>query len=245
MAYGQGWDASAPDGAITPAADIDAEIQDTKVAVGERLVEFVPEWADDLKQPKKISIVSGAHADRPATPDFQGEMWFSIDTQILYIADATPEWKSTGGIAVEDGDPEAPPSTTLYIYAKLAGLGTIPATNSWTLLGGWEDVLQYGTFYIPITFPFRFYLNTAGTYKIDSAFVIDPNGSATHVDYGVNGADPTGTARGIVDGAAGTPSFNKIQTFSAGDYIEFYAKCAGGGSASVYTNSHIAIHRLP
>ena len=104
MAYSKGWDASEPDGAITPAADIDVEIQDTKVAVGERLVEVIPLWADDLEQPKKLSIIVDVIANRAATPDFAGEMFFATDTQVLYVADATPEWKSTGGIVVEEGE---------------------------------------------------------------------------------------------------------------------------------------------
>ena len=245
MAYSKGWDASAPDGAITPAADIDTEIQDTKVAVGERLVQVIPEWADDLKDPKKLSIVADVIANRAATPDFPGEMFFATDTQVLYIADTTPEWKSTGGI-VEEGDPESPPSTSLFVAANLASQATIASTGAWIKLQGWTIPNQSGSFYDGGS-PSRFTISTTGSYKVSGSFNILPSNSPTTVAAGTNGFNPvSGIAAGPVAGvvnAAG--SFSTIMTFVTAGYIEFWAKNTGAASSFIYTTSNITIHRLP
>jgi hypothetical protein len=244
MAYSKGWDASTPDGAITPAADIDVEIQDTKVAVGERLAEFVPEWADDLAQPKKISIQSGDHSARPATPDFQGELWFSIDTQTLYIGNAALEWVSTGGV-VEEGDTETP-STSLFVAGYLAAQASIPPTGAWVKLQGWIIPNQSGSFYDAGS-PSRFSVSTTGSYKVSGSFNILPSNSPTTVMAGTNGfTPPTGIAAGPVGGVDNAAcSFSTIMTFSTGGYIEFWAKNTGLSNSFVYTTSNITIHRLP
>lgn len=243
MAYGVGWDPSSPDGAITPAADIDVEIQNVKTAIGERLVEFVPEWADDLKQPKKIAIVYGALSARPAAPDFPGEMYFATDTQTLFIADATPAWLSTGGI-VEEG--EDVPSTTFFVAGHLAALKTIPATDTWTKLSGYVITNQSGSFY-DSGFPSRFTVTTPGSYLLIGSFGILPSNSPTTVSYGTNGSNPIASLQtpyvgGVSIAAA---SFSAILTFPVAGYIEFFAKCSGGSDAYIQTTSGITIHRLP
>lgn len=243
MAYAQGWDASAPDGAITPAADIDVEIQNLKVALGERLAEVIPEWADDLEEPKKLSIIVDVIANRAATPDFAGEMFFATDTQVLYVADATPEWKSTGGIVVEEGEEQ--PSATFYTCAYLATLNTIVNNDTWVKVGGWVEIDQYGSFYNGFN-PLRFTPPAAGTYMISCGFVVAPSNSSVSMDVTKNGATPSGSAYVIQGGnTQGTIPLVRIMTIAAGDYINFWAKSVLGSSAYLYTPSTVTIQRLP
>ena len=55
MAYTVPWDEASPDGAITPAADIDVELQNLKTSVAERLEDVIPDWRDDLVDPKVLA----------------------------------------------------------------------------------------------------------------------------------------------------------------------------------------------
>lgn len=64
MVYVQSWDNAAPDGATTPAADIDAEIRNLKVAISERMDDLVGDtnWANDGVEPKTlINAIAGWH----------------------------------------------------------------------------------------------------------------------------------------------------------------------------------------
>ena len=244
MAYIITWDASSPDGAITPAADIDQEIQDLKASLGERLVQVIPEWADDLADPKKIAIVVDVIANRPATPDFQGEMFFATDTQTLYIADATPEWKSTGGIAVEEGD-DTVISQTFFCHAHLAATATVPNTDVWQKLGGWIVDNEYGSFYNGIL-PFQFKAPATGQYKI-SANVVAAQGPLS-ISIGRQGSAPVMDARGLTNtpGSQSMSNLNMILNIVADAYIEFYVKNSGTATSFVYhPYSHMTIHRLP
>lgn len=58
MAYSIPWDEASPDGAITPAADLDVEIQDVKTSLRERLEQVIPDFGDDLVDPKVIPLTA-------------------------------------------------------------------------------------------------------------------------------------------------------------------------------------------
>ncbi len=53
MAYSVAWDESDPAGSV-PANTIDTEIQETKIAIRERIEQVIPDWSDDLVDPKTI-----------------------------------------------------------------------------------------------------------------------------------------------------------------------------------------------
>ncbi len=56
MAYSETWDNAAPDGTITPAADLDVELQNLKSAISERMDDLVGpgNWANDVVEPKTL-----------------------------------------------------------------------------------------------------------------------------------------------------------------------------------------------
>lgn len=250
MVYSIGWDASSPDGAITPAADIDEEIQNLKTSLGERLVEVIPEWADDGEEPKKLAIVVGTLAARPAAPDFAGERYFAEDTQTLYIGNTALEWVSTGGIVVEEGDPEAV-SQSFSAFLTLSSSYNLPSDTSWHKLAGYTDEGHRGSFYSG-TQPSRITVPTAGDYKFSCVFCL-ASGSDVSMDvgYGILGApNPVITAfahkAGEVEG--GYPLEFIVHSFAVGNYVEFWVKQATGtSSAWVYSSgyTHITVHRLP
>lgn len=245
MAYAQGWDPSAPDGAITPAADIDVEIQNTKVAIGERLVEFVPEWADDLKQPKKIAIVYGEISARPATPDFPGELYFATDTGILYIANGTPEWVSVQANIVEEGDDTAT-TLTYYIAANKVGDQSI-AAGAWTPLSGWAVALQNATIYTSGQ-PTRFTAPAAGVYDLFASIVTEGSGHG-QLAFRVNGGPSFVAAQTTYAQNSGNDLCHVIgglYNLSVGDYVEVcYYTTNVFGEKILSTYSHVKIVRLP
>ncbi len=67
MAYTIPWDESDPDGSITAASDIDAEFQQLKTALRERLEQVIPDFGDDMVDPKVIPagsiLLSHIHAE--------------------------------------------------------------------------------------------------------------------------------------------------------------------------------------
>lgn len=251
MAYAKGWDASTPDGAITPAADIDVEIQDTKVAVGERLAEFVPEWADDLAQPKKLAIVYGDLASRPSTPDFAGELYFATDTGTLFVADGTPAWVSVTTI-VEEGDDEVV-STSFSMSAMLASSYQIPVDTNWHKLSGWTVVGSRGTFYSGGQ-PTRFVAPASGDYKVSVVFYCGLSaGNVVKGAYGINGGTPSAdeTARIISPDSmgVGVPLEFIVYSMATGSYVELYVQNELGSAAApwIYAGgwTHVSMHRLP
>ena len=244
MAYGQGWDPSAPDGAITPAADIDVEFQNLKTALGERLVQVMPEWADDLADPKKLSIVVGTLAARPGAPDFAGEMYFATDNSTLYIADTTPAWVSTGGVAPpEDGTD--PASATHFFWAPKAGDQVIPASSGWTALSAWAAGLAYGSWYTGGA-PTRFTAPVGGTYDICANICFES--STVLGAIRINGSGFSAQAKGESSGGlVSSMSLAGIWTLSAGDYIEIVVDNLSfiGSSNVLGTYTHVKIVRLP
>lgn len=54
MAYNVAWDESLPDGDITAADDLDTELQNLKTSLRERLEQVIPDFGDDLVDPKVL-----------------------------------------------------------------------------------------------------------------------------------------------------------------------------------------------
>lgn len=221
MAYAQGWDASSPDGALTPAADIDVEFQNLKVAIGERLAEVIPEWADDLEEPKKLAIVYGDLASRPAAPDFPGELYFAIDNATLYIGDATPAWVGIGGLTVpEEGEDTG--SATYFVAANKGGDQIIGPLSGWIPLSLYVVATSYGVWYSGGS-PTRFTAPVGGTYEITASLSV--KGIAVfNMGFRVNGSLMGGSLAQIqsVGGTtASHASIHGVYTLAAGDYVEF------------------------
>lgn len=55
MAYGQSWDETTPVGA-SDAGDLDTDIQNTKVAIRERLEDVIDDFANDAVDPKQLNL---------------------------------------------------------------------------------------------------------------------------------------------------------------------------------------------
>lgn len=57
MAYGVNWDEATPVGATTSASDIDAEFQNLKISIRERMDDLIGtgNWANDSEQPKTLT----------------------------------------------------------------------------------------------------------------------------------------------------------------------------------------------
>ena len=244
MPYSQTWDASAPDGAITPAADIDAEFQNLKVALGERLAQIMPEWADDLEDPKKIAIVIGTAAARPATPDFAGEMYFASDIATLYVADSTPAWVATGGLP-DEGDDETT-SSAFNVTAILSANQSIPQAVD-TALSGWTIPGSRGQFYSGAQ-PTRFTIPAKGDYFL-TAHVYVQSGATWTLKFASNGNLPyTGQSQEYTLDHASTISLSRVLiNLSVGDYIEVIVNQVSAVPQDVYGSAYtvFVMHRLP
>lgn len=89
MAYTRAWNEATPAGTL-PADQIDTAIQDDKIAVRERLEQVIPDFGNDLIDPKVLAAGSarisvGTEAARPANPTLDGEVYFATDTETLSI----------------------------------------------------------------------------------------------------------------------------------------------------------------
>lgn len=75
MPYSIPWDETEPVGAVTPAADIDEELQELKVSIRERMNDIVGagNWEDDLVDPKVVTlthfVVSSTGISTSAAPN--------------------------------------------------------------------------------------------------------------------------------------------------------------------------------
>ena len=104
MAYVIPWDEASPDGAITPAAYIDVELQDLKTSVAERLEDVIPGWRDDLVDPKVLAPYVIDNSSVWATYDFSGAQSIRSDgvpviiplNQILDVG-GDGVWGNVGG----------------------------------------------------------------------------------------------------------------------------------------------------
>lgn len=238
MAYTISWDEGVPVGATTPAADIDTELQKIKTGLRERLEQVIPDFDDDLADPKKLAIVIGDAASRPASPDYAGEMYFAYDTGILYIGDPVPAWVSVGQI-VEPGD-EAE-STTLSWCGRLTGDNNF-AGGAWHALAGWTTVSDFGGFYSGAQ-PTRITFPASGRYVVHINAVVDSGNIDLGIDLNGSGSPFTGLSRSIVNGV--TTSLSRVMLFNAGDYIEFVVQADIFGTiikGSPYTTAYV--HRL-
>jgi len=150
MAYVIPWDEASPDGAITPAADIDVELQDLKTSVAERLEQVIPGWRDDLVDPKVIPSAAIDNSSAFAwsiffasgtvlVPSTGAQLQLSL-TQGLNVPGENP-WSTSGGNAVlpDDGSYVVIGNPTLKCYApgaiglvgtKLLGLPSGPAQHN-------------------------------------------------------------------------------------------------------------------
>lgn len=246
MAYTQGWDASAPDGATTPAADIDVEIQNLKTALGERLVQVIPEWADDLEDPKKIAIVYGLIADRPGTPDFPGELYFATDTGVLYIADGTPEWKAAGTGITPPEEGEDTGSATYFVAANKLGTQACGGGGT-TVISGWIVATGYGSWYSGGS-PTRFTCPAGGTYELFASVAVE-NVNICRLQFRVNGSSLVAAATRFQPHST-NPTSASIQgawTLAAGDYVELLltTEVSLPSVNLLGTYSHIKITRHP
>lgn len=107
MPYTVPWDESSPDGAITPAADIDVELQDLKTSLRERLEQVIPDFGNDLVDPKVIpsTVIDNSTA-------FCWAVYFaSVSNQII-------------------------PNTGVATQVPLALGISVPGANPWTVDGG-------------------------------------------------------------------------------------------------------------
>jgi len=245
MAYGQGWDASTPDGAITPAADIDEEIQNLKVALGERLVQVMPEWADDLKDPKKLSIVYGDLASRPAAPDFAGEMYFAEDNATLYIGNAALEWVAIGG-TIEAPPPGTDPISQTYYVAANKGANQAIGGSSTTALSGWVVASSFGTWYSGGQ-PTRLTCPAGGSYELYASVAVE-NVNLCRLQFKVNGTSGVAAAtRFQPHGGPANASIQGAFQLVAGDYVELFMTTEVSiPSINVLgTYSHVKITRHP
>jgi len=176
MAYTVSWDEGVPVGATTPASDIDIEIQKVKTSLRERLEQVLPDFDTDGVDPKKLSIIIGTTATRPATPDYPGEMFFATETGVLYIGDSTPVWIAVGAVI---GDPDTPEvSIASACTLTLASNYTVP--NAWGLIPTWQKVYDNGNMFNAgnperVTFP------STGVYMISTSLVIDPTAGTRNV----------------------------------------------------------------
>jgi hypothetical protein len=139
MAYTIPWDEASPDGAITPAADIDVELQNLKTSIRERIEDVIPDWANDGVDPKTIPLVDSQYciAQVPNTPVSTAIQTFPV----TIIHD------ENGGFALASGGIELPedgvysitggagiacaPGVSIVIFAKITGTG-IPVVSQMT-----------------------------------------------------------------------------------------------------------------
>lgn len=84
MPYNQAWNEAAPLGSA-PANTLDTIIQNVKVSLRERLEQCIPDFGDDLVEPKRIRIDTGTLVERPEVPEFPGHLYYSTDNRFLYI----------------------------------------------------------------------------------------------------------------------------------------------------------------
>lgn len=247
MVYSISWDEGVPVGATTPAADIDTEIQKVKTSLRERLEDVLPDFDDDLLDPKKITIDSDVLANRPASPSYQGQLYFASDTSSLYIGDAALAWIAVATV-VEEGDDETP-SASFSVTAALSSTYNLPADTNWHKLSGWTVKGTRGTFYSGGS-PTRFTVPSSGDYKYSAAIWMGTGGTIGKAGFGINGGTPSAFVFGreIDTGGAAVLEF-VLHSQSAGDYVEFYVQNESITSPStvVHANdwTHVTIHRLP
>jgi hypothetical protein len=120
MAYTVPWDESSPDGAITPAADIDVELQDLKTSVAERLEQVIPGWRDDLVDPKVIpsTVIDASTA-------FSWSIFFASGTTIIPNTGVQTQISLTLGLNSPGDNP----------WVVTGGNATLPDDGSYVVLG--------------------------------------------------------------------------------------------------------------
>lgn len=118
MAYSESWDEAAPPGSSN-AATIDTIIQLVKTALRERLEQVIPDFGDDLIDPKRIVIGIDVVANRPAAIDaYAGEVFYATDETIIYVFDGT-DWVNI----LEPPDPNAVVNAVVATYDDAQGAG--------------------------------------------------------------------------------------------------------------------------
>jgi hypothetical protein len=118
MAYTKVWDEAAPPGSL-PADQIDTAIQDTKIALRERLEQVIPNFGSDAEDPKKVkAVLVGDVVDRPAVTTSgivfvatdEGKVYFSLD------GGTWDEWPSEAAV-LRGTEAEKPnPATADFFY---------------------------------------------------------------------------------------------------------------------------------
>lgn len=145
MAYTNNWDETDPDGSIVAASDIDAEIQQVKTDVRERIEEVIPGWPDDSVEPKIMGpgtarIIVDTNANQPASPDFAGQLFYDTTNDELYVGVDASNWEvlPTGGqtwvvVDTEANMPSSPDFSGQLFYSS-------DTDRLWVGVGGsWEE----------------------------------------------------------------------------------------------------------
>jgi hypothetical protein len=132
MAYTIPWDEASPDGAITPAADIDVELQNLKTSIRERIEDVIPDWANDGVDPKTIPLVDSQYciAQVPYTPASVAPAQ-TFPVTIIHNENGGFVLGSDGIVLPEDGvysitggaSITCAPGATLSIWARITGTG--------------------------------------------------------------------------------------------------------------------------
>lgn len=145
MAYLQPWDEGTPVGSTELGEDLDTIIQNLKISMRERLEDVIPDWSDDLVQPKTI-FKSQAGVTRVATTSLTWQAPPTIltwDTEVfdkndmidLGVADDTINIPESGiyllvasiNVGLDGGDTADHWSPSLSIiknFASLVGRGS-------------------------------------------------------------------------------------------------------------------------
>lgn len=108
------WDEATPDGALTPANQIDDLIIALKKAIRERLNDVVFDFGVDTAEPKVLKVQTGLATERPATAKGLGHPFVASDTKVLSIGLANGTWVDIAGA----GEPP-PPTETKEIFIGL------------------------------------------------------------------------------------------------------------------------------
>ena len=131
MAYSKAWNESQPLGSA-PADTLDTIIQDVKISLRERIEQFAPDFGNDSVDPKKIKVTADTTANMPATPDFDGDIYWSTDDDKLFIGDGGAWTEVSPAPTITDAVETVTDGISRLLYDDDLAPGTkafIPATD--------------------------------------------------------------------------------------------------------------------
>lgn len=143
MPYTFSWDETDPLGSAQ-ANTLETIIQNKMKQLRERLTDFVPEWTNDAINPKRIKVLSGTAANRPAPAGLaDGIIYYSTDTNKLEIVDGAA-WVQlspldtsllpTGVVRVvgrQNVDQQVTGTTTETVLATITIPANLMGPNGW------------------------------------------------------------------------------------------------------------------